>query len=323
MAASVNKPAQQQQQTPPEDDTTVGDMYGDPENPLAEYLQEGYDSTYGTGNETTEETETSTETPAGDDRITALAQQLEEINNRLQESEIRNTVLESFVRDGVSGQRQQPAPQPAQQQEDPGINIDMEALTHEMRTDTPRAVARLVQNVAEQTEARITERIRREMGAELQRNNEASNIQTADRQQTLAEYGPLFQDPTFAAAADAEYRKVTANGYIPNAMYLASSAAYARLARAGKLPQSQTQTTTPSKVTSLRERKNPPQRSLGQQLTNMGDSQTVPNNGDPDIDLTPKELAANRAMAKRLGISEAKVIARYKAERQKDRKYGQ
>jgi len=222
----------------------------------------------------------------------------EELKTRLHdlESKLAGQSAEiSILRDFAT----RPTTAPAATEEEP--EIDVVGLRKKLETAPVETILEIVNKATERTARKVREETLREFDG----RTKARDLLQEDRDTVLREYPAIMTDSDFQAEASAEFSKIQrlrGGQTLPGDMYAAVSAAAAK--RVGKVPV---------RTNGRRELVNPMTRSAN------------PPAGDetrPEGEFKPHEMAAIEKTCKQYGISKEQYMARFAANRKKDRSFG-
>lgn len=260
------------------------------------------------------------------DRITKLEADLRKTQDEHIELRTQNDILRS----GLLNRQNQPQPAPTQVPQAPKtllekLGVSKEDLANGLRTDAAGTIASLVEKASEEAYQRAkteatSEATRSAIGASA--SNDAFK---QDQMAASTEYGELMaSNPEFAALSQKIYKELTQNGpiinedgtrWIPRSMYLATSTAYAQMAKAGKFQQA---AADPNKVVNLGDRRpKPPISPI------VGDSTDTTAGRNPlTAGLSNEDLRMIKKNAENLKVTPERYLKTLQAMRKKDPSFG-
>jgi hypothetical protein len=185
--------------------------------------------------------------------------------------------------------------------------VDMEEFNLSLRSDPGKAIKDLI----EKTINSGISSVRQETTKVVDERGRMAEMHRQDQTKTLAEYGELMQNPDFKQTAAMLYDQITGDkDWVPNAMYLAASTAYAKLVKSGKLSVGP----DPAKLRLIPRPQNPVPAFLGESST------VAESEGDGEFSAI--ELRAIDKVCKEWDITRVQYMKQFSTQRRKDGTFG-
>lgn len=260
---------------------------------------------------------------------------LEADHQRTREELIELKTQNEIYRSGLLRQQQAPQQQVVQQQPSPApkglleeLGVTETQLTEGLRTNAAGTITSLVEKASERAYQRAKSEATVEATSAASAAAAMDNAFRQDQAAASAEYGQLLADnKEFAETANKIYAQITASGRVigadgtkwtPNSIYLATSTAYAQMARAGKFAAAVAEPPKPGipGLKLVEKPKAPLSPTLG------GPSDTSSGGNPLTAGLSTDDLAQIKSSAKKLGIPEERYLKTYQAMRKRDPSFG-